>query len=60
MQHFVKIRELIPFGPKCPNLGIWAQNFGNQMSDLKQNVRFEISPFEILYDRQNFVKRLEN
>ena len=24
--NFVKIRMLILFGPKCPNLSIWAQN----------------------------------
>ena len=26
MQNYVKIRKFILFGPKCPNLGIWAQN----------------------------------
>ena len=26
--NFVKIRKLILFGPKCPNVSIWAQNFG--------------------------------
>ena len=31
--NFVKIRKLIPFGPKYPN--VWAQNFGKQMSDLR-------------------------
>ena len=34
-QNFVKIRKLIIFGPKCPNLGIWAQNFQKQMANLK-------------------------
>ena len=33
--NFVKIRKLIFFDPKCPNLGIWAQHFGKQMPDLK-------------------------
>ena len=27
MRNFVKIRMLILFDPKCPNFGIWAQNF---------------------------------
>ena len=35
MQNFVKIRKLIPFGPKYPNLDIWVQNFAKQKSDLK-------------------------
>ena len=30
-QNFVKVRKLIFFGPKCPNLGIWPQNFRKQM-----------------------------
>ena len=30
-----KIWKLILFGPKCPNLGIWARHFRKQMSDLK-------------------------
>ena len=34
-RNFVKIKNLILFGPKYPDLGIWAQNFGKQMSDLK-------------------------
>ena len=25
-QNFVKIRKLIPFGSKCPNLGTWTRN----------------------------------
>ena len=33
--NFVEIRKLILFDPKCPNLGICAQSFGKQMSDLK-------------------------
>ena len=33
-QSFVKIRKLL-FGPKGPNLRIWAHNFQKQMSDLK-------------------------
>ena len=35
MPNVVKIRKLILFGAKCPKLGIWAQKFGEQMSDLK-------------------------
>ena len=35
MRNFAKIRKLILFGPKCENLGIWAQNFRKIMSDLK-------------------------
>ena len=35
MQNFIKIRKLILFKPKCPNLGIWAKNFRKPMSDLK-------------------------
>ena len=31
--NFVKIRKPILFYPKCPNLGIGAQNFGKQMPD---------------------------
>ena len=34
-RNFVKIRKLILLGPKYPKLGIWAQNFGRQISDLK-------------------------
>ena len=34
-QIFVKIKKLIPFGPKCLNLDVWSQNFRKQMSDLK-------------------------
>ena len=30
MGNFVKIRSLILFGQKCPNLGIWAQNLKNK------------------------------
>ena len=33
--NFFKIGKLIFFDPKCPNLGIWVQNFGKQMTDLK-------------------------
>ena len=33
--NFVKIRKLTFFDPKWPKLGIWAQNFGKQMLDLK-------------------------
>ena len=35
MRNYVKIRKLIPFGPKVLNLGIWAHNLGKQMSDFK-------------------------
>ena len=35
MRNFAKDRNLILFGPKCPNLGIWAQNFQKPMSDKK-------------------------
>ena len=28
MQNYVKIRKLIPFGPKVLSLGIWAHNLG--------------------------------
>ena len=35
VQNLVKIRKLILFVPKCPSLGVWAQNFGKRMSDLK-------------------------
>ena len=49
MRNFVKIRKLIFFGPKCPNLGIWARNLK------KINDKFEISSFKIGY-MQNFVK----
>ena len=34
MRNFVKIRKLIFFGLKCPNLGIWAENFQRQMTNL--------------------------
>ena len=34
-ENFVKIKKSIAFGPKCTNLGIWAQTFGKRMSDLK-------------------------
>ena len=33
-QNVAKIRKLILFDPKCPYLGIWAQNFQKPMSDL--------------------------
>ena len=46
-QNFVKIRKVIVFDLKCPNLGI------SKLS--KTNVKFEISTFEIRYMR-NFVK----
>ena len=35
LQNFVKIRKLILFGLKCPNFGIWDQNFRKQMTNLK-------------------------
>ena len=35
MRNFVKIRKLILFGPKGLIFGIWAQNVGKQMPDLK-------------------------
>ena len=35
MRNFVKIRKLILFGPKGLSFGIWAQNVGKQMPDLK-------------------------
>ena len=35
LQSLVKIGNLILFGQKGPNLGIWAQHFGIQMLDLK-------------------------
>ena len=35
MQNFVNIRNLILFGPKCPNLDLWTQNFKKQMTNLK-------------------------
>ena len=35
MRNFAKIRKLILFGPKYPNLGIWAQNFPKPMSELE-------------------------
>ena len=35
MRNLAKIKKLILFGPECPNLGIWAQNFRKPMSDLK-------------------------
>ena len=41
MQNFVKIRKLIPFGPKCSKLGIWAQNFGKQVSHLRSSLSKE-------------------
>ena len=37
MQNLVKIGKLILFDPKGLSLGIWAQNFGMQMSDLKSS-----------------------
>ena len=35
--NFIKIKKLIPFGPKYPNLSIWAQKFGKPMSNLKSS-----------------------
>ena len=35
MRNQVKIRKLILFGPKGLSLGIWTQNLGKRMSDLK-------------------------
>ena len=35
MQNFAKTRKLIIFGPKCPNLEIWALNIQKQMTNLK-------------------------
>ena len=61
MRNFVKIKELILFGPKCPKafglkafkksqtFGIWAQNFQRQM------INFKINTFKIEYMR-NFAK----
>ena len=34
-QNFVIIGKLIVFGPKCPNLGIYGQNFRKPVSNLK-------------------------
>ena len=34
-QNFVKIKKLIPFGPKRPNLEVWAQTFRERMSHLQ-------------------------
>ena len=33
-QSLVKINKLIHFGPECPNVGVWAQNFRERISDL--------------------------
>ena len=30
MRNFMKSRKLILFGPKRPNLGIWARNLKNE------------------------------
>ena len=38
IQNFVKIRNLILFGQKCSNLGIWARNFRKQMPDTKETL----------------------
>ena len=35
MRSLVKVGNLILFGQEGPNLGIWAQDFGIQMLDLK-------------------------
>ena len=35
MRNFAKIRKLILFGPKCPNMDIWPLNFQKTMSDFK-------------------------
>ena len=32
---FFKIRKLIPFGQEWQNLGIWAQNFQQPISNFK-------------------------
>ena len=37
MRNLVKIRQLILFGQKYLNLDFCAQNFGEQMSDLKSS-----------------------
>ena len=34
-QSFIRITKIILFGPKCSNMGIWAQDFREQMSDSK-------------------------
>ena len=34
-QNFIKVRKLILLDPKCPYLGIWAQNVRKPVSDLK-------------------------
>ena len=52
MRNFTKIRKLILFDSKCPNLGIWVRNFRKTMSDLKSAPSKQ-------KNRQNFVKRLE-
>ena len=52
-QNFAKIRKLIIFDPKCPYLGIWAQNFQIPMSDLK-SAQSKYSAWKIL------LKRLES
>ena len=44
MRNFVKIRTLILFGPKYPDLAIWLQNFWKPMSNLKASRKFDISP----------------
>ena len=35
IRNFIKIRMLILFDPKCPNLGIWSRNVREAISDLK-------------------------
>ena len=35
IQNFTKIRNLILFGPICPNLDVWTQKFQKPMSHLK-------------------------
>ena len=44
MRNFVKIRMFILFGPKCSNLGIWAQNLKYE----SYNKILDFPNFEIL------------
>ena len=34
-ENFVKIKKLVPFGPKYTDLGISAQKFGKRITNLK-------------------------
>ena len=44
MQNFVKVRKSLLFGPKCPNLGILAQNLHNEsLYEIIYFPNFEIS-----------------